>query len=119
MKMSKALELYIKDHSDFLEDPESYFGPNWATVLNYWAFLDKLSHSQKEKVYTRYCKIRNKSDDVFVYYREATGKEKNGNLSQYTEHRLCFAMPVYEIIGMHLLLDNGIPLVYVKMFDDL
>lgn len=118
MKTSKALELYVKNHSDFLEDPESYFGPNWATVLNYWSFIDTLSPSQKEEVYHRYQIIDSKSP-VFEYYKLATGKEKFTNLSQYTGHRLCLGMPVYEIIGMHLLLENSHPLVYVKMFEDL
>lgn len=120
MKSSKSLEEFVKVFPDFLEDPESYLGPNWSTVLNYWQFLDTLSDLERTEIIYKYDATENKNRFViFECFKEATGSYNDCDLSRYTYGTLALSMPAYEIIGMHLLLERGIPIVYLKMFDGL
>lgn len=119
MKISKSLERYIARYPDFLEDPESYWGQNWKTALNYWAFLDTLSVEQKRKVHERYIKINSYHTFSWSSYHQASGKEQSTCISLYSGGCISLAMPFYEIIAMHLLLEEDYQLKYVKMFENL
>ena len=52
-----------------LENPEKYFGPNYATLLNFWWFLTTLTDAQEEELF-------DKGDRVFSSKRlfEASGR---------------------------------------------
>jgi hypothetical protein len=118
MNISKALRLYSQTNPDVLKNPEKYFGQNYETALNYWAFLDTLTYEQKQRVRGKYL-THPCSGRVFECYRKATGCETCTNMSDYSDGYIALAMPFYEIIGMHLLLDAKIEMFYIKMFEDL
>ena len=120
MNLSQASLLYSQANPGVLEIPEKYFGKNFKTAFNYWAFLDTLTYEQKERVCVKSRTTSHPcSDRVFGCYRRATGCETRTNMSDYSDGFIALAMPFYEIIGMHLLLDAGIEMFYIKMFEDL
>lgn len=94
-------------------------GQNWRTALNYWAFLDTLSSNQKRIVYERYKETDSHNTDFWSLYRQTSGKEQQTSISNYSGGCTSLAMPFYEIIAMHLHLEKGYQLKYVKMFEEL
>ena len=80
---------------DALENPQDYLGPNASTVLNFWLYLDKLDEEQLRIVGERY---RSARDAASVAAAWATCE---------------------LIVGKHLLLENNVPIVYLKMFENL
>ena len=115
MRISKALHLYSQANPGVLENPEEYFGENYKTAFNYWAFLDTLTDEQKQRVGERYRKSTHPcSGTVFDCYNKATGCETGTYMSEFSDGYISLSMPFYEIIGMHLLLDAGIEMFYIK-----
>jgi len=100
---------YSKAHQNFsnrlnkpeaLTNPENFLGPNTQRVIEFWHKLDSLTEKQWSEVADRYlCKnpYDRGSSATGAAAREAT----------------------YEIIAMHLLLEQGKKLIFVPLFDGL
>jgi len=105
----------------FMENPESYLGPNYAAVINFWVFHDSLTYSQYRKVSSRWVKITNTHTAVTLecntYLNEIkspiVGKSLYWSYNSEQE-------TTEEIILMHKLLENGnYEMPFVKLYDNL
>jgi hypothetical protein len=107
---------------DVLDDPMTFLGPNYETVLNFWKWLDSLTVDQREIVHSRN-KLsrsdRNQADTIAMmsaYYVIGEEFAKQACLAAGSGP---FGFATYELIGMHLLLEQGNKLTFVPMFDGL
>jgi hypothetical protein len=114
MAPSKALAKYASVFPDVLERPEELLGPNYRTLFNYWAFLDSLTIEQIVDIHPKNCASYTYDTLVFDSFTCVAGRDQVINLSNYTG---CIktAMATYEIIGMHVLLDQGLNLHYLRL----
>jgi hypothetical protein len=111
MNHSKTLTSYIEMYPNALSNLEKHFGPNYETVLNFWSWIDTLSKEQINLIQKTVIS-HEYNNSVFDAYNEVTN---NGpcRLSDYTGS-YTLAMVTYEIIGMHVLLENGHNLRYIR-----
>jgi hypothetical protein len=103
----------------FIENPESYLGPNFATVINFWSFHDSLNYSQYLQVSSRWVKIMDKNVTL----------ECNAYLNEIKSPIVCASLywsfnseqeTTEEIILLHKLLkDRNYEMQFVKMYDNL
>jgi len=108
--------------SDALENPEKYFGPNYATLLNFWWFLTTLTDAQEDELF-------DKRDRVFSSRRlfEASGRASDhfytGSLGSIVflncGDSIAKAEASHEIIGMHILFDWNESLKILPLFSNL
>ena len=123
---------------DALENPQDYLGPNASTVLNFWLYLDKLDKEQLRIVGERYnaagyaarSAARRAAwyvarsaawDAASVAARSAAGYA--ASYAAWSAARdaagYAAAYATYELIGSHLLLEQGKSLFFVPMFEGL
>lgn len=134
---------YSKTHQRFstylkvpesLERPEDFLGPNYAAVLNFWSWTDTHTARQSNEVALRwqtYCDSRQLCSVVAedASYAvdpkaahaawEATwlGAWRDGSAMLDAARAITWA--TQELIGMHILLEQGNQLVFVPMFDNI
>jgi hypothetical protein len=107
MTHSTALTKYLKINRDVIENPEKHFGPNYKSVFNFWTYIDTLTQKQKELLSRR------------VFYAFHTSVDRDANLSQFLGYNRTCAMVTYEIIGMHILLEQGHSLYFIPLLENL
>ena len=116
---------------DALENPQDYLGPNTSTVFNFWLYLDKLDKEQWRIVGERYNAAL---DTAWGAARNAAGyaawdaakdaawsardaawsaRDAAGSAAWSAAWATC------ELIGSHLILEQGKSLFFVPMFDKL
>ena len=122
---------YSKSHQHFanrlnnpeaLTNPENFLGPNYETVLNFWKWIDSLSVEQWDVVADRY---RNLDPAAWYAARSAAWYAARdaawyaaGNAAGYAAGYAAW-YATYELIGMHILLEQGKKLTFVPLFDGL
>ena len=112
---------------DALENPQDYLGPNTSTVLNFWLYLDKLDKEQWKIVGERYNAASVVALDAARYAardaaRDATARYAARDAAWYAAFyaaRYAAAWATYELIGSHLILEQGKSLFFVLMFEGL
>jgi hypothetical protein len=130
-KISKIHQSFSRAHQRALSHPEAYLGPNWKSVLNFWSYLDTLSPKQIEVSADRYAELRWVGD----YYRRHS-LARNASWDTIGEGFSAFAWnktsttvgcasttvgyaaghAIYELIGLHIILEQGKPLTFVPLF---
>ena len=121
----EAIKSRFRDHSpkQFLENPESYLGPNYAAVINFWTFHDSLTEYQYREVSSRWINISNNS----VGPKCKTFLNKIQSLildidENFIIHFLYMSekRATEELIVMHELLEEGnYEMPFVKVYDGL
>jgi hypothetical protein len=114
MTPSKALAKYASVFPDVLERPEELLGPNYITLFNYWSFLDSLTIEQIVDIHPKNSASHNYDILLFNSFTLVSSGEQVTNLSNYIGS-MKTAMASYEIIGMHVLLDQGLNLHYLRL----
>ena len=132
---------------DVLEHPENFLGPNYQTVLNFWYWIDTLNAQQICKLGKCYYSVeaveranawnfvRGIADStVGRSNRTATfssteltpllalygSRYLTGDIQDnYYVAKTCTKIAAYELICMHILLEQGRELFFVPMFKDL
>lgn len=118
---SSALEHYLKNRPDALDDTVQHFGPNYEAVLNFWVYIDTLTEDQIRSIMTTdsrpyslevYCK-NIVFDQYGVWYSaryfralETSGYEFSSFLGYAT----------LELVAMHDLLNAGHKLILIPRF---
>ena len=126
---------YSKTHHSFAEqvndlqalvNPEMFLGPNWETVLNFWKWIDTFSEEQWKQVGLRYNHLKHNTQHLsWLTSLVASDKTISGinracaYRAVYVEYPNTLASPyaTFELIGMHLLLEQGNKLAFVPLFD--
>ena len=126
MTPSKYHLNFFKFHalSDALDNPEKYFGPNYATLLNFWNFLENLTKEQVEKIPSR---VDSVSGRYSVF-------EESRNITKDYWHCVCslgstvfndgskssiMARASHEIIAMHSIIEHGYKFKALPLFENL
>jgi hypothetical protein len=128
---------YSKTHKRFvdelenqraLEHPEDYLGPNWKDVLNFWWFLDGLSEEQRKIVRERYWdldyKVRGAAGDAadaaYAAYDAADADDADvAYAAADAAADAAAGNATFELIGSHILLEQGKSLTFLPLFLDL
>lgn len=112
----------------FISDPETQLGPNYQTVLNFWLFLDNLSEEQMESIGQKYSRLE--MDNRFqnrvaeyaskVLVNEETVWHEVANQSKHLfypmEFRIALTWATHEIICMHKLIEDDVPIAILPLF---
>lgn len=131
---------YSKTHQRFsaylkvpesLERPEDFLGPNYASVLNFWSWIDTLTAGQSSDVALRWqtyygtgqCSVIEDASYAVNHKAahaawEATWLDVWKNGGDWGVAR-AITWATQELIGMHILLEQGNQLVFVPMFDNI
>jgi hypothetical protein len=108
--------------ADALENPEKYFGPNYATLLNFWWFLTTLTDAQEEELSDKKNRLSS-SGRSFEASGIASDHFYTGSLSRKVfldgGNSMKKALTSHEIIGMHILLDWNESLKILPLFSNL
>jgi len=129
-----------------LTNPQDFLGPNYETVLNFWKWIDRLSVEQWKVVDDRYrnldyaawiaagCAAWTAARTAAWYAAgDAAGYAAGSAAGVAARSAAGYAAGVaawsaagsaawyatYELIGMHLLLEQGKKLLFVPLFDGL
>ena len=103
---------------DALENPQDYLGPNTSTVLNFWLYLDKLDKEQWKIVGERY----NAAGYAAGYAAWVAARDAAWNVVRDAAWYAAWyaaGWATYELIGSHILLEQGKSLFFVPMFEGL
>ena len=132
MNYSKSHQLFAEylENPKALTNPQEFLGQNYETVLNFWKWMDSLNQDQWSIVADRYRNLDPAARNVALYtawpaVRDAArdaaldaaweaARDAAGGAAGYAA-----ASATYELMGMHLLLEQGKKLVFVPMFDGL
>jgi hypothetical protein len=110
-----------------LTNPEEFLGPNFEAVLNFWLILDDLSEEQWRVVeerddafydekYSEWLKARDLANETF---KEVDGRgyayEAGHAAYEVTKSNAAY-YATYELIAMHLILEQKQPLTFLPMF---
>jgi hypothetical protein len=108
--------------ADALENPEKYFGPNYATLLNFWWFLTTLTDAQEEELSDKKNWLSS-SGRLFEASGIASDHFYTGSLGRIVfldgRNSMEKALASHEIIGMHILLDLNESLKILPLFSNL
>jgi hypothetical protein len=110
--------------TDAFEKPEKYFGPNYATLLNFWWFLTTLTPAQEEEL-DRITQLNRvfASKRLFVASAEASNASYTGSLNrnvfEFCNNSMKKTEASHEIIGMHIILDLNESLKILPLFSNL
>jgi hypothetical protein len=123
------------DDVDVLVNPQSYFGPNYKTVLNFWTYLDSLTEEQIREVENRINilnlwnigpdNIKNRCTESTLYAVDKSFEntsDKNvfivGECFGDSDYEYAAAIGTCEIIAMDKIFqDQGKSLTFVPLFD--
>jgi hypothetical protein len=126
---------YSKTHHNFaentcnlevLDNPEKYLGPNYASVLNFWWYLETLTSEQLKKFEIkyrngqhdeRYMTLRNYSENVCGYSNTInSSRASRTHVREIIGMFPCIPAPVtLELIALQTILDRGEELIFVPM----
>jgi saccharopine dehydrogenase-like NADP-dependent oxidoreductase len=122
---------YSKTHQNFanrlnkpeaLTEPQNFLGPNYETVLNFWKWIDSLKQDQWQTVTDRYHNLdpaaRNAARDAAWNAAGNAAGAAAGEAAWFAA-RGTAGIATWELMGMHILLDQGKKLVFVPLFDSL
>lgn len=112
----------------FITDPETQLGPNYETVLNFWLFLDTLSKEQMESIGQKYSRLEMDNrfpNKISEYASKVLANEcdvwqdvasQSYHLFYPIEFRISLTWATHEIICMHKLIEDDVPIVVLPLF---
>ena len=117
-------------------EPQNFLGPNYQSVLDFWASLDTLTKQQWTQVIDLYNAIEDSTKvDGYIsaWYaaQDVIGHTRNGNVISYAIQDATFSLlwgtralslihkTNWELIGMPKLFEQGKSLFFVPLFDNL
>jgi hypothetical protein len=117
-------ELYGISNQDVLDNPQSYLGPNWEAVINFWLYLDTLSKEQ--------LKFIGENFESWIYEGSNEDYEESKSTAVFTTGYTYHAgtavywsvycgnsateCATYELIGLQKLLEQGHQPVFFPLF---
>ena len=128
MKISKTHQLFADNlgKPEALQNPQDFLGPNYATVLNFWIWLDTLTPEQWRTVEERYNAAWYAASSSAHDAAEYAACSTTSSTTSYAAFNAawdaaCYtaALATYELIGSHILLEKGKTLFFVPMFEKL
>jgi len=128
---------HFEGNYDVLNQPENFLGPNYEAVLNFWFWIDKLTDQQIYKLDScHYSSDDYVRQNAWNFSRAAaeTTVGKNNRIATYASTEiipikryeyhdspngamLCARLAAYELISMHILLEQGHKLFFVPLFE--
>jgi hypothetical protein len=137
---------YSKSHHNFnnhfvgeypvLNQPENFLGPNYETVLNFWWYIDTLTDQQIDKLGGCYYScdeyVRQNAWNISRDFATTTVGHSNRvatyvsteitpPTARYYDNsnraRTCAKLAAYELISMHIFLEQGRKLFFVPLFE--
>jgi hypothetical protein len=134
MNYSKAHQHLAQrvDTPDVYNNPEKYLGPNYASVLNFWWYLESLTAEQllelEKKYMLEYAQHNNRYNALVDYVEGILGYSRRNNATHASRSHVRdiigrfpdIPAPVtLELIAMHTILDRGESLMFVPLISDL
>ena len=136
MTYSKAQQKFAEylENPEALTNPQDFLGPNTETVLNFWKWMDSLNEDQWKIVEDRYSNLdvvawdaaRNVAWNAAGNAAWNAARDAAGNAAGYAAwyaawdaSRDAAGVATLELMGMHLILEQGKKLTFVPMFDGL
>ena len=124
MSYSKAHQKFAEylENPEALTNPQEFLGQNYETVLNFWKWMDSLKRDQWSIVAGRY---RNLDYSAREAAREAAWEAAGIAASGAARQAARIAAggvawyATLELMGMHIILEQGKKLTFVPMFDRL
>ena len=140
MNHSKAHQNFSTElqNPEALTNPQDFLGPNYETVINFWWTMDSLTKDQWKEVARRYDALDSAARyaaryaagyaawsaawnaawsaagdavwDAAEYAARSAARDAAGSAAGYA---------TWELIGMHILLEQGNQLVFAPMFDNI
>ena len=124
----------LGEPKNFWRSPETYLGPNYKTVINFWYYLDSLTTEQWEIVEMRYVKLGFSGFNASfmekrpeIWYKTVSGAYSIcPSYSGYAALAASAAYDyvwsaasdvTYELIGMNKLIEGGNFLNFVPLFE--
>jgi hypothetical protein len=108
--------------SDALENPEKYFGPNYATLLIFWWFPTTLTDAQEDELSDKKNRVPS-SGRLFAASMKASDSFYTCSLGHKVflncGNSIVKAEASHEIIGMHILFDWNESLKILPLFSNL
>jgi hypothetical protein len=144
MKYSKAHQNFSNrlQKPEALTNPENFLGPNYEAVLNFWMLIESLTEDNWIEVVHRYRTLDPYADGgLWAAWMAAYSAAHHviggapGNAAWNSTRNVAITATgtgpylhfawdaagyaTYELISMHILLDQGRELVFVPLFNDL
>ena len=125
MNCPTALSYYLKHHPDALNDLVKHFGPNYAAVLNFWAYLDTLTGEQIKSIKGVYLRSVSLEDYAGKIVKHQCDVWESSRFFGQEPHKTKFYNPsvlgyaTLELVAMHDILNDGHKLNFIPRFDNL
>jgi len=121
-----------------LNQPENFLGPNYEAVMNFWWYIDALTDQQIDKLSSSYYScddfVRHNAWNISREFASTTVGRSNRVATfvsteitpptarylyndNHSGARTCAKLAAYELISMHILLEQGHKLFFVPMFE--
>jgi hypothetical protein len=113
---------------DVYNNPEKYLGPNYASVLNFWWYLESLTVKQllelENKYMLKYSQYNYRYGALADYAEGILGYSRRSNVTYASRSHVRdiidqspnIPSPVtLELIAMHTILDRGEELIFIPM----
>jgi hypothetical protein len=118
----------LSDSPDVYNNPEKYLGPNYASVLNFWWYLESLTVKQllelENKYMLNYGKYNARYDALVSHAEGILGYRRRANVSHSSRSHvrdIIFQFPnipapvSLELIALQTILDKGEELIFIPM----
>jgi hypothetical protein len=105
---------YEIDEQDVLVNPQTYLGPNYKELLNYWFYMDSLSSEQWNVYKNRYIKLY----DTIVIKAYNISKKLSKVIID-SRYIISLDFVEQEIVAAHLYLERNIPFTFPSLIFDL
>ena len=126
MTYSKAHQKFANrlNSPEALTNPQDFLGPNTETVLNFWKWMDSLNQDQWKIVSERYRNLDVVAWDAALDAAwDAAGnvagyaaRDAARNAARYAALNAA-GYATWELMGMHIILEQGKSLTFVPLFD--
>jgi hypothetical protein len=128
MKISKTHQEFADylNNKRTIDHPDEFLGPNWKDVLNFWIFIDTLNEEQWNSIKEQYWALDTEDNLNDYYWKtrdyaiEATDQDvvdaAHFSMSYYITGYFCAIDVTYELIGSHILQEQGKSLIFLPMF---
>lgn len=121
-----------KTYPYILYEPETYLGVNYQTILNFWWFVDGLNSEQAQVLgefydntdhnakHERTARLDSFDDEYsFAIWDIVTDVCIDKSISEFTGFEYLIGWITLELMVMHALLDEDLPLLFVPMLGQL
>lgn len=112
---AKSFEIYSKEN-DAIDYPDKYLWPNTNLVLDFWEYLDSLSHDDMDAIRNKVkVPISSRDHNLSKLAEEVVG-EKVLRCLQVSTGTLVY-LATCELLSYHHLLNLGRPAEFIPLFE--